>query len=149
MIIDLIENIKLYNGLGTRIAKALDFLKQNDFEKTNNGRYEIEGNDVYATVSRYKTKPLEIGKWEAHEKYIDVQFIASGTELIGYSFLKNMTAISEYNLEKDFQLFEGKGLFAKVEMNTFMILFPSDAHMPGISIKNPEDVIKIVVKVKA
>jgi YhcH/YjgK/YiaL family protein len=148
MIIDLIENSKLYNGLGTRITKALNYLEQNDFEKLDDGRYEIEGNDVYASVSRYKSKLLDEGKWEAHKRYIDVQFVASGTELIGYSFLNNMTPISGYDSEKDFQLFKGNGQFTKVDKNTFMILFPSDAHMPGIAIKNPENVIKVVIKVK-
>jgi YhcH/YjgK/YiaL family protein len=148
MIIDLIDNINLYTGLGTRITKALNYIKQTDFVTLENGRYDVEGDDVYATVSRYKTKPIDEGKWEAHKKYIDIQYISSGTELIGYSFLKNMAEVSGYNSENDYQLFEGNGLFIKIEKNTFMILFPSDAHMPGIAIKNPEDVIKVVVKVK-
>jgi YhcH/YjgK/YiaL family protein len=148
MIIDSLENINLYKGLGTRINNALEYLKSTDFEKLENGKYEIDGNDVYAAVSRYKSKPVEEGKWEAHKDYIDVQFIASGTELIGYSFLNKMKAKTEYNPEKDVQFFEGSGQLTKVEKNTFVILFPSDAHMPGIKVNEPEDVIKVVVKVK-
>ena len=148
MIIDSIENSSLYEGLGEKITKALNYLKENDFKKLTNGRYQIDGTDVYATVSRYKTKPIEEGKWEAHKNYIDIQFIASGTELIGYSFLKDMNAKTEYNPEKDVQFFEGGGQPAKVEKDTFVILFPSDAHMPGIKVNEPEDVIKVVVKVK-
>ena len=59
-----------------------------------------------------------------------------------------MKAKTEYNPEKDVQFFEGEGQWAKVEKNTFIILFPSDVHMPGIKVNEPEDVIKVVVKVK-
>ena len=148
MIIDSLENCDLYKGLGERIVNALKYLKETNFEKLEIGRYELDGTDVYATVSHYKTKPINEGKWEAHIKYIDVQFIASGTEIIGYSFLKNMKSKTDYNLEKDVQFFEGDGQSVKVERNTFVILFPSDVHMPGIKVNEPQDVIKVVVKVK-
>jgi len=148
MIIDSLENIELYKGLGTRINYALEYLKSTNFEKLDNGKYEIDGKDVYAAVSRYKSKPKEEGKWEVHKNYIDVQFIGAGTELIGYSFLKNMKEKTEYNPDKDVQFFDGEGQFAKAEKDTFVILFPSDAHMPGIKVNEPENVIKVVVKVK-
>jgi len=148
MIIDSIENSSLYKGFGERITKALNYLKENDFEKMDNGRYEIDGANIYATVSRYKTKPLQEGRWEAHKNYIDIQFIASGSENIGYSFLKNMTPKTEYNIEKDVRFFEGGGQMAKAVKNTFLILFPSDVHMPGISAERPEEVVKVVIKVK-
>ena len=148
MIIDIIDNINLYNGLGTRIIKALNYLMRTDFTTLENGSYDIEGAEIYATVSRYKTKQVDEGKWEAHKKYIDIQYVASGTELIGYSFLKNMKTKTEYNPEKDVEFFEGYGQMAKVEKNTFVILFPSDAHMPGIAVNDNENVVKVVVKIK-
>ncbi|MDR3628512.1 MAG: YhcH/YjgK/YiaL family protein [Ignavibacteriaceae bacterium] len=148
MILDSIDNISLYKGLGDKVTKALNYLKETDFEKIENGKYELEGKDVIAAVSRYKTKPAEEGKWEAHKNHIDIQFIASGAEIIGYSFLKDMKPKTEYNPEKDVQFFEGEGQSAKALKNTFLILFPTDVHMPGIRINEAEEVIKVVVKVK-
>ena len=148
MIIDSIENIALYKTLGTRISNALIYLKATDFEKLNNGRYEIEDDSIYSTVNRYTTKPAEDGRWEAHKNYIDIQFLASGTELIGYSFIKNMDPETEYNPERDIQFYNGEGQMIKVEKNMFVILFPSDVHMPGIKVNEPQNVIKVVVKVK-
>jgi YhcH/YjgK/YiaL family protein len=148
MILDSIDNIDLYKGLGDKFTKALNYLKETNFEKLENGKYELEGKDVIAAVSRYKTKPVEEGEWEAHKNHIDIQFIASGSEIIGYSFLKDMKPITEYNPEKDVRFFEGEGQSAKALKNTFLILFPTDVHMPGIRINEAEDVIKVVVKVK-
>ncbi|MCL5029112.1 MAG: YhcH/YjgK/YiaL family protein [Bacteroidetes bacterium] len=150
MIVDKLENIELYSGLGERIYKALVFLKIHNFAEMKNGRYEIDGKNIYATISRYQTKPMESGKWESHRKYIDVQFVAVGKERIGYSNLSEMTVKQEYNEEKDVQFLEGTGDFITAEKSTFVILFPQDVHMPGISAENnkKDDVIKVVVKVK-
>ncbi len=150
MIVDKLENIDLYSGLGERIFKALLFLKTSNFTGMNDGRYEIDGSNIYAAVSRYQTKPMEIGKWESHRKYIDVQLVAEGKERIGYSNLSEMTVNQEYNEEKDVQFLVGAGDFITAGKNTFVILFPQDVHMPGISAENnrQDEVIKVVVKVK-
>ncbi len=151
MVIDKLENSNLYTGFGDKIRKALQYLKQNNFIEIKDGRYEIDGEDIYASVMRYKTKSVANGKWESHKKYIDVQFIAEGTERIGYSNINNMVIKESYSEEKDIQFLKGKGDFFTAEKNTFAILFPQDVHMPGIS--NEADrqsaVIKVVVKVKA
>ena len=150
MIIDNIKNLELYSELDKNIYKALLFLKKSSFDKFKDGRYEIDGNNIYATVSRYKTKPIENGKWESHKKYIDVQFIADGKERIGYSNLSVMAVKENYIEEKDIQFLEGGGDFFTAGKNTFVILFPQDVHMPGISTNNQlSDVTKVVVKVKA
>ena len=149
MVLDKLENIDKYSGLGERISKALLFLKQNNFQEMKDGRYEIDGENIYASVMRYKTKPAENGKWESHKKYIDVQFVADGSERIGYSNLSGMTVNENYSEEKDVQFLIGEGDFITAEKGTFVILFPQDVHMPGISIDNRQsDVTKVVVKVK-
>lgn len=150
MIIDKLENIDLYSGLGERFYKAFIFLKRSNFAEINDGRYEIDGENVFASVSRYQTKPIENGKWESHKKYIDVQFVARGKERIGYSNKSGMTIQQEYNEDNDVQFLEGNGDFITVSENTFVILFPSDIHMPSIAVEDnvKNKVIKVVVKVK-
>ncbi len=148
MIIDNIKNISLYKGLGNRIAFALKYLKESDFTKMEDGRYEVEGENIFALVSRYETKAPGKGVWESHRKYIDVQFIAAGAESIGYSNPESTRVIKEHDEEKDIQFMEGSGNFATARANTFVILFPDDVHMPGIQINGPEKVLKVVVKVR-
>ncbi len=151
MIVDKLDNFELYSGIGQRIYKALQFLRQKDFGDMKDGRCEIDGENIFASVMRYQTKPEGKGKWESHKKYIDVQFIAGGKERIGYSNISNMIVKENYSTEKDVQFLEGEGNFLTAGKNTFVILFPQDAHMPGISPENeqPAEVLKVVVKVKA
>ena len=109
---------------------------------------EIDGRKVYVMVQQYETKPMEKGRWEAHRKYIDVQYVHQGAELFGYANLQDLKAGS-YDEAKDFLLLqgEGKGDFFRVGEGTFVILFPQDGHMPGMAISTPQPVKKFVVKV--
>ena len=148
MIIDNIKNISYYSNIGERIFKALSYLKKNDFSKMKDGKYEIDGENVYALINRYETKPQNKGVWESHRKYIDVQFVARGMEKIGYSYLKNMEITEEYNEEKDIQFLTGSGDYLLLKAGTFAILYPQDVHMPGILINEHKSVLKVVIKVK-
>ncbi len=148
MIIDKLSNSNLYSSLSERINKAFAYLEQTDFSKTQSGKYEIDGDNIFALISEYKTKDETEGKLEAHIKYIDVQFVVKGTELIGYAPFQNQKVINEYNEQNDIAFFEGEKSFLKVEEGMFAIFFPNDVHMPGIKFRERSFVKKVVVKVK-
>ena len=84
---------------------AFDYLRRTDFSKTPDGRQEIDGDRVYAIVQRYRSKPSTEAKWEAHRRYLDVQYIAEGVERIGYAPLKDGLAVEhDYDSQKDYVL---------------------------------------------
>lgn len=149
MIIDKLSNSQLYSGLGERINKAFAYLKETDFSKIELGKYEIDGENIFALVNEYNTKDQNEGKLEAHKKYIDVQFVAKGKELMGYAPLENQTIIEPYNEQNDITFFSGEKSFTLVEERMFAIFFPTDVHLPGIKVDEPAYVKKVVVKVKA
>ena len=72
-------------ALPAAIEKVLDYLKAHDFTKMEPGRYEIQGDDIFAQVFDAATKPADEQRPEAHEKYADVQFLASGRERLGFT----------------------------------------------------------------
>jgi YhcH/YjgK/YiaL family protein len=147
MIIDQLKNAALYLGIHPRMGDAFRYLQKTDFSKIEPGRYEIDGANLFALVQQYDTKAEEKGRWEAHRKYIDVQYVYSGKELFGYTDLEQLQSVA-YDEAKDFHELKGKGDFLQVPAGTFLILFPQDAHMPGISVSPPQPVKKIVVKVR-
>ncbi len=147
MIIDSIKNAALYKGTGARIQMALEYLAKTDFEPLAPGRYDIDGGNVYALVQHYRTKPRETGLWEAHRRYIDVQYVAAGIESMGYAPIGNLTVTQPYSSEKDCELFSGAGDFVTVRAGTFAIFFPGDGHMPCLAAAAPAPVRKVVVKV--
>lgn len=147
MIADSLKNAHLYYGLSEGIKTGLEFLQNNDFSKLVPGKYEIAGSTVFALVQSYESKPIENGKWEAHKKYIDIQYVFSGIEKMGYAVVNKLKVTQEYNEAQDCHLFEGEGSFITASANSFLIFYPDDAHMPCIAKDTPIQVKKVVVKV--
>ena len=148
MITDNIKNASLYFGIGTRMEKALKYLQQNDFSKMETGKYPIDGDDVFALVQKYDSKPLADGKWEAHRNFIDVQYVANGAEQMGYAYLGSLKVTKEYDPAGDYLLLDGDGVMLKCTQGTFAVFGPEDAHMPCIAVDAPQPIIKVVVKVR-
>ena len=148
MIIDKLKNAFLYYGISEKIATALKYLENTDLLEFQNGKYNIEDDDIFVIVQDYHTKPLSEGKFEAHKKYIDIQYIINGVEKMGYTYVHKLNPITEYDEEKDIIFFEGDADFVTVEEGFFTVFAPEDAHMPGIEPKTSEYVKKAVVKIK-
>lgn len=149
MIFDQLKNAELYFQINDRFRKAFDYLRSNDFDNIEPGKYEIDGEDIYAIVQQYDTKPMSSGKWEAHKKYIDIQFMVSGKEKMGYSHKNKMIVTHEYNSDKDALYLKGEGNFLVAEAGYFAVFFPTDVHMPCIAINLSTPVKKVVIKVKS
>ncbi|MCX6162316.1 MAG: YhcH/YjgK/YiaL family protein [Ignavibacteriae bacterium] len=148
MIIDNIKNLNLYSFSNPGIIRAFDFIMKSDIENLIDGRYDIDGDNVYALVNTYETKLPEACFLEAHKKYVDVQFVAKGKELLGYMPFNGQKVYKVYDPEKDFMLFDEEPSFIKFTENMFAILFPADLHMPGINSRECGNVRKVVVKVR-
>ena len=146
MIVDHGNNSHLYYALHPRIRHAFDYIHQVDISNIGIGRYEIDGENLYAMVQEYNTKPKEAGVWEAHRRYIDLQYVAQGEEKMGYANLRRLTQ-GEYDANRDFLPLHGEGEFLTLKNGEFVILMPEDAHMPGMAVSTPSPVKKIVIKI--
>ncbi len=146
MIFDRITNAHIYAPLGRGIARALHYLEQTDLAALEPGRYEIEGASLYVVASEYSTKEPADGRWEAHRRYIDLQYVVRGTERIGHAMVDRLDA-EPYDGQRDVMWLRGSGQFVTLEPGDFMILWPHDAHMPGIAPDSPAPVKKLVVKI--
>lgn len=149
MIFDHIKNSQSYAQMGPRMALALETLANTDWATVPEGRLDVKEDEVFALVQRYTSRPIEQGKWEAHRKYIDVQFVAAGQERIAFAQLDEMSVDQPYDEKRDCMLLQGLGQFVTVPAGHFMILMPHDAHMPCIADGLPKAVTKVVMKVKA
>jgi YhcH/YjgK/YiaL family protein len=148
MILDLLSNAPLYYNQGSLFRKAFEYLAQTDFSKVEKGKYELDGQNLFAIVSEYDTKSPDNEQMESHRKYIDIQYIVAGAERIGHDFLKEQTPSKAYDEEKDFMLWAEKpSFFSVLQQGMFAIFFPHDLHMPNIKIDAPSYVKKVVIKV--
>lgn len=154
MIFDDLLEANRYASLGARLARGLAFVASTDLTTLAEGRLDLEGDDLFVSVSHYETKHKSLGFWEAHRRYVDIQCLATGRERIGWAPLSKVPC-GPYDVEKDLLLAivpgaaAAPGDFIMLTPKRFVVFFPHDAHMPGIAAEGtPEPVTKIVVKVR-
>jgi len=148
MILDDLINAEIYFSLHKSFRLAFEYLQQTDFSQVENGKYKLDGENVFAIVNRYETHHAQEPKWEAHRKYIDIQFVASGFEQIGIEDISQSPPLTEYDEEKDVRLFIGDGNHFLLSEKRFVIIYPHEVHLPGIAGKQKSKVLKVVVKVR-
>ena len=132
------------------MQKALAFLRRSDIGALPDGRTGIDGDRVFALVQRYETVRQEAPKFEYHRKHIDVQFIASGEEVIGWATSETMKITEAYDEKKDIcfgAVAAAKWTPIHLQAGQLMVLWPEDAHAPKLAAGKPSSVMKIVVKV--
>lgn len=146
MILDTVQNANRYFALNPNFAAAFAFLARPDLAELPAGRYEIDGDRVYALVQRQPGRKPDAGKLEAHRNYIDVQVVLGGVDTMGWRSTAACQEIATpYNPEKDVMLFADRPTaWVAVGPGEFAIFFPADAHLPMIA---DGELHKVVLKV--
>lgn len=148
MILDKIENIELYFQLGERIKQALCYIRDSDFSELKAGKHYIDGDKLFVLVNEYKTKNICDCLMESHKKYIDLQYMYKGCEMIACSILTKQEPSKSYDSVGDYTLYNPIDYsMIKLETGTFVLFFPDDLHMPSIMHNEPENIKKMVVKI--
>ena len=151
MIVDKLANWSTYAGIAPGLRPAFEFLREKATSGLQPGEYEIDGRDIYAVALHYDTAPVAEGRFETHESYADVQYVALGSELMGYTTkcLRRQPR-REDDPAGDFTFFDlpERPTLVHLEAGCFAVFLPGEAHMPGKHLDSPKRVHKIVVKVR-
>lgn len=148
MILSNLSKIQNYSYLNSGFIKALRFLKKNDFSIFENGRYDIEGDRMFAIVDEFIPKSISEIQWESHEQYAIIHYIFRGEERIGISKISDLEKTSEYLPEKDTTFYKGEGQFVTIKDGDFIIFFPKEAHTYGLSSGKNTVIKKVIIKIR-
>lgn len=149
MIVDRIDRITDYYSLMPDFGEAVEFALSL-FAKPE-GRYEYEGlpkGKVYALIQEGMTQPYDGGRAEAHRKYVDVQFLLQGGEMVYFGDVRGMKEVVPYDDAKDIAFYEAGGQPVRIEEGMFYLAFPHDGHMPCRELEGPGRYRKIVLKIR-
>jgi YhcH/YjgK/YiaL family protein len=128
--------------------EAFAFLKNQNLETLAAGRYDIDGDNVYAMITENPTKDMDSTKWESHHNYIDLHLVIKGEEKIGVAPVKHLTVTTPYDALKDLANYSGEGKFYTALPGTFFLFFPGEAHRPNITTNGNKPDKKLVIKIK-
>jgi len=101
MISDKIKKWNNYFDAGSRLYDGMRFILEEFNESIKDGRYEIKADDIYALVQSYATDAPGNKRLESHRRYIDIQYIVSGREVIGWLPIGGLKVMTPYSEEKD------------------------------------------------
>ena len=150
MIYDTLNNIAFYKGLSPDIYEGLKFLQQVTPDIAV-GTYQLTPN-VKAIVSEYTTKEVNENGYEAHRQNIDIQYLLKGKEKIACLPMEELSETKPYSEETDAAFYKAVSdlnpLTLDLRPGYFAIFFPQDGHMPCLSVNEPEEVKKVVIKVQ-
>ncbi len=140
----------MFDYIPPAIQRAIKFLQETDFSTLNDGKHDLEGEEIFASVFSYVTKPREKLNAEVHKRYIDVQYLISGREIIGVGIesLKNRL-VEGYSEEKDAAFYSEVKDEVEIPLlnGNYIVLFPGEIHRPGCNYGEEENIRKAVVKV--
>lgn len=149
MILDTLPQCHLYADLGARIRRGFEYL-QSFSPGVADGRYELDGDAVFALVQSHPTAPAKGKKFESHQQYLDIQYVAEGIERIQYAPVASLVVDLPYVAEKDCALYRDPDHVTDLilQPGLFAIFYPADGHKPGCCVEAPMRVKKVVVKVR-
>jgi biofilm protein TabA len=153
MIIGNLQNIKNEIGLyPAGLQAGLKFLLETDLCLLPLGEHEIQGKQIYAKITEYKTEPKEQRRPESHKKYVDIQYICSGEEMIGSAQIAEVGEIDEDCLsERDILFYKSIATETQVILTQgmFAVYFPWDVHRPNCNAgEQTSNIRKILVKIE-
>lgn len=150
-VINKVEFAKRYHSNKAAWDKAFVFLKNTDFTRLRSGKYPIDDENVFATISEGPPREISNSKWEAHQNYTDIHFVVKGKEKIGIIPVEKIKShgAEEYSLAKDIGFYTtDRGKFYIAEPGLFHIVTPTEAHNPANKVEGFDGVKKVVVKVR-
>lgn len=145
MILDHIDNINFYQEL--KIYNILKYIQNTNFTNIEDGKYYLDGDNLFYSVSSFNTKTFENCIWESHYRYTDIQYMIAGEEVIALENIKYLN-LKEEHKEKDLKIYSNQIINPFIfKQNMFSVFFKHDGHMPNLVSKISQPVRKVVFKV--
>ncbi len=146
--VNAVEFYRQYHSNQAVWDKVFEFLKHQNLQTLAPGKYPIDGDNAYASITEGPSKEPADAKWESHRKYIDLQYVIKGEEKIEVTPIGAATITKPYDESKDVINYTANGTYYIASPVSFFLFFPQDAHRPNIKVDGYDVVKKLVIKIK-
>lgn len=149
MVLDSLSNASFYDAIGPGFAAAFAWLRRHGATAAG-APVAVDGDRVVARPGAYETHPRDPAKFERHRRFADVHFVAEGEELVEVADPAALRSVAAYDPAGDIEWFasDGPRPAVLVPAGSFLVLWPHEAHQPGVATaRGPAHVRKVVVKI--
>ncbi|MCK5812050.1 MAG: YhcH/YjgK/YiaL family protein [Clostridiales bacterium] len=147
MITNKLTYLKELKGENPLVDQAIKFIESTNLNELTEGKHEIN-KQMFAVKSSYETKSENIALSEAHRKYIDLQIILEGEEVIFGGDIDDYKETTSYDDKKDVAFYKGEASWKIIcKKDTFAIFYPYDIHQPGVTLETAKKITKVVFKI--
>ena len=148
MIHDRLERAPLYFGAHPGFRAAFEWLGAHAATAEAGVAVPVAGDRVVARPARYVPHAFDPERFEHHRRFVDVQYVAEGEEVVRVGDAAEMRRVGAFDEAADVGFLAGEGEPVRLRAGEFLVLWPHEAHQPGIAPgPGPSGVRKIVVKV--
>ena len=134
------------------IQEAIRWCRETDISQMGESRFLLKGEDMIALICDRITGPISEKLPEVHRKYAELQYIAEGSELMGFYPDQGDNELLCDCLEEKDTLYYKENPQSEEKMllmtpGTYAVFFPEDVHRPFCQVNSPARVKKIVIKI--
>lgn len=145
MIVCTFKELSRYEAVIPGLREAIDAV--NAMTEWTPGTIPLSGGNRIL-VQEGVTNCAQGRTFEAHRAYLDIQYIVEGQETVGWAPLDSLTETEEFDTAKDKGTYVGQADFVRIGAGNCYVVFPEDAHMPGVHLDEPHAYKKLVLKLK-
>lgn len=152
MIFGHIQALETERAYAAPIRKAIRYCRETDVSGLGESRFLLDGEDMIALICDRVTEAKEKKLPEVHRRYAELQYMAEGSELMGFYPDRGDNELRQDCLEEKDTLYYKENSQAEEKMllmtpGTYAVFFPEDVHRPFCQVNTPARVKKIVVKI--
>jgi len=138
------KDISRYSAVIPGLEAAVQAVNAHD--SSVSGTFPLENGRFM--VGPHTSRPIAGAEFEAHRRFLDIQYVVSGQDVVGWAPTDTLEPAGNFSEEGDIGFYRGAGEFVRVKAGWCYIVFPEDAHMPDCHLDEPCEFTKIVVKIE-
>ena len=148
-VIDKVENLGTYAGVGVHFAKAVDFLAKADLARLPTGKNVVDGDNAWVNAAEAELTPFGSKRPELHRRYFDIQIPLDGEETYGLAKY-DPSSPGSFDEARDIGFYDQAVEPVTVRPGEFAIFWPGAClHAPCCSLTSARKIRKLVAKIRA
>lgn len=130
------------------VQPILGFIDKNNFETLPTGKHPL-ANGIFAIVIKTNSRNLKGQQFEAHRQNLDLHYLVSGNEVLGFTSALALHVAAPYASDEDYLLYQPPQQYSMIGLKEkqFVLFYPEDAHCAQGHLQEENFIVKVVFKI--